>query len=139
MYNIYRNMVRDVRIVERDIPTWEQAQDAAMYYTLTTYKQHDAILVGGKAEQVMQERARWTRIMDLVGEDFDDAGCDWILVGTTTCIADPEWKVTENTEVAQLLRESLIHEWGEDRAKQFIYTSEADYYQRDPKSETVEA
>lgn len=44
----------------------------------------------------------WTIVFRTIGS-IDDAGCDWLTIGNITCIANSEWVVSHDPEIARLV------------------------------------
>lgn len=62
----------------------------------------------GKVQVEIDEKelgsAIWQKIQQMLGKDFDDAGCDWYTDEKgATFIADQEWKVSGNPIIGSLV------------------------------------
>ena len=85
--------------------------------TLSTSSYHSPELGGGVTTCILAVTYRetpksaidqavellWSRVFSLVGH-IDDAGCDWLVVGNSTYIAHTGWLVSDDPEVAYLIR-----------------------------------
>ncbi|MEJ3720003.1 hypothetical protein WGM54_18620 [Paenibacillus polymyxa] len=73
--------------------------------------------VTGKVEVEINERelssALWQKIFEMLGKDFDDAGCDWYTdTEGNTYVAEVEWKVSSNPIIASLVDSANYSRYG---------------------------
>lgn len=57
--------------------------------------------------------ALWQKIQEMMGKDFDDAGCDWYTDNEgNTYISSIDWKVSDNPILASLVNSANFLTYG---------------------------